>query len=367
MFVTRVLLLPAMLAAISSLQLGDARAASLQPPEVRPAQVSYAVTPEGALRRPLARGIYQVVYSKAQDALYVASSESIPNVQGGVIYRLDPRTLETTGLIHTDEKNFGLALDPAGETLFVTHSLGAAVSRIDLKKGKVTGRIVFQERSFDDTPYGPRTVVFDAQDGLLYVGGVGDPGRIWVIDPQTFTVRASIGDAGKWVTGLVRDPGSNRLFAANGGGEVLVIDTQTHQITQRWKPAGDEAALLVNLALDAAGQRLFVTDNARLKTVLVLDAKSGKVSQRLPVGESMDVLYQPERNALYLTHRNRGTVSVLDATGFSQQAQYTLPPHPNSLTLSPDGRALYVTIKTPFTPAPRVASGEGSIARIDLQ
>lgn len=367
MFVAQALLLPASLAVALSLSLTDVHAQALQAPALRPAPITYQLSPEGVLRRPLARGIYQAVYSKAQDALYVASAESIANVGGGLIYQLDPRTLETTGLIHTDEKNFGLALNPTGETLFVTHSLGAAVSRIDLKKRKVTGRIVFPERSFDDTPYGPRTVVFDALDGVLYVGGVGDPGRIWAIDPDTFTVRTSIGDAGKWVTGLVRDPNSNRLFAANGGGEVLVINTQTHQIIHRWKPAGDENALLVNLALDAEGQRLFVTDNARLKTVLVLDAQSGELRQRLPVGESMDVLYQPERNALYLTHRNRGTVSVLDAAAqFQPVAQYTLPPNPNSLLLSPDGKVLYVTIKTPFTPA-RTASDDGSIARIELR
>jgi len=370
MLFSRYALLPLALAATVSCASASAND-SLRTSTPQSAQQTYDITPEGALRRTLAHGVYQLLVSPAQKTLYVASAEYIPHVKGGVIYKLNPQTLETTGLIHTDEKNYGLALDPAAETLFVTNSTAAAVTKIDLNTDKVLGRLVFAERNPDGSPYGPRTVIYDSVDALLYVGGVGNPGRIWVIDPNTFTVKASIGNAGKWVTGLLRDPDSQRVFAANGDGEVLVIDTQTYTITQRWKPVGDEPALLLNLALDRAGGRLFVTDHGQLKTVLVLDSQTGTLRQRLPVGESLDVLYQPERNALYLTHRERGTLSVLDASTYAVRSHYTLPPHPNSLTLSPDGRQLFVSILTPFVPTPGVPGswhvvGAGSVARIDL-
>jgi len=367
---TRHALLPLALAAAFSCASVSANE-PLRAPTPNATQQTYQITPEGALRRTLAHGIYQLLVSPAQQTLYVASAEYIPQVNGGVIYKLNPQTLETTGLIYTDEKNYGLAMDPAGETLFVTNSTAAAVTKIDLKTDKVLGRLVLTERSADGSPYGPRTVLYDTIDKVLYVGGVGDPGRIWVIDPESFTVKASIGHAGKWVTGLLRDADSPRVFAANGDGEVLVIDTQTHTITQRWKPVGDTPALLLNLALDRAGGRLFVTDHGQLKTVLVLDANTGTLRQRLPVGESLDVLYQPERNALYVTHRERGTLSVLDATTYAVRKRYTLPQHPNSLTLSPDGKQLFVSILTPFVPTPGVPGrwhvvGAGSVARIDL-
>ncbi|MGE4334820.1 MAG: hypothetical protein AB7E55_02435 [Pigmentiphaga sp.] len=361
----RRLILPAALAAALALPAAAAQPEAAPASQPQAGSQTYELSPEGAMRRTLARGVYQVVYSPAQEALYVASSEAMPDVQGGVIYKLDPGTLETIGLIHTDEKNFGLALDTEGKTLFVSNSVGGAVSKIDLEKGKVLGRIVFPERSADGSAYGPRTVLYDASGPTLYVSGVGDPGRIWAIDPESFTVRASIGDAGKWVTGLLRDPRDERLFATNGDGEVLVIDTRTNEIRHRWKPVGDEPALLLNFALDAAGNRLFVTDHSRQKAVLVLDARTGQLQRKLPVGESLDILLQPERNALYLTHRERGEVSVIDATTYEPRQRYSLPQHPNSLTLSPDGNALYVTIKTPFTPEYH-ASGEGSVARIEL-
>ncbi|MEQ4619597.1 MAG: YncE family protein [Corticimicrobacter sp.] len=326
---------------------------------------AYQLSPEGALRRDLAHGLYQVRYSPFNQSLYVASTEAQPGVRGGVIYQLDPETLVTRGLIHTDEKNFGLALNPAGDTLFVTNSLASAVSKIDLKEGKVLARLKFTEKSTDGSNYGPRTVVHDAGSNLLYVGGVGDPGMIWAIDADTMVVRATIGNAGKWVTGLLLDPAQHRLYSANGDGEVLVIDTRTHTIEQRWKPAGDAKALLVNLALDDKAQRLYVTDHSQQKTTFVLDARDGSVITRLPVGDSMDILLNPARNQLYIGHREQGTVSILDATDYRVLQTHHLPPNPNSLALDADGSHLYVTVKTPFTPD-RFASGQGSVARIQL-
>lgn len=357
---------PAFIAAIlTAYAPANAQISPVSVPETRPAVQPYEITAEGALRRELARGVYQVVYSDAKQSLYVASAESIPDVSGGLIYQLDPKTLETKGLIHTDEKNFGLAIDPSGETLFVTNSLASAVSKIDLKSGKVVNRLKFTERSADGSPYGPREILHDAATNTVYVGGVGDPGRVWVIDAENWTVRASIPDAGKWVTGLLLDPKKNRLYVANGGGEILVVDTQSNTIQQRWKPAGQEEALLLNMVMDESGERLFVTDHSKLKTVLSVNTRTGKLLQKLPLGESLDIVYQPERNAMYLSHRERGLVSIVDATSFQVQQQYQLPPHPNTLLLSPQGDALFVTIKTPFTPDYH-ASGFGSIARMEL-
>lgn len=329
------------------------------------AKQEYTLTADGNLRRELAPGVYQIAYSPLTKSLYVASSEAMKNVHGGVIYQLDPETLEITGLIHLDEKSFGLALNPKGDTLFVTHSLSGAISKIDLETGKVLNRLKFTDIGKDGHPYGPRQALYEPSTDTLYVGAVGNPGKIWVIDAKTFSLRTEIENAGKWVTGLVSDPDSKRLYAANGDGEVLVIDTDSNKIQQRWKPAGTDSALLLNLAHDAAGHRLFVTDHSKLKAVLVLDDQTGRLIKRLPLGDSMDVAYQAADNTLYVSHRDQGTVSALDAQTYQVTHTYQLPPNPNSLLVLPEQRSLYVTIKTPFTPQ-YTASGPGSVARIAL-
>lgn len=322
--------------------------------------------PGGAQRRELARGVYEARYSRAANALFVASSEAIANVKGGALYRLDPRTLETTGITYTDSKNFGLAADADGATLYATNSIDSGITAFDATTGEVKGRLRFEERASDGSRYGPRQVIHDPATGTLYVGGVGDPGVIWVVDAATLTLRTTIQNAGKWVTGLLLDREAGRLYAANGDGEVLVVDTATHAIAQRWKPGGDEEALLLNLALDRDTHRLFVTDHSKLKTVLVLDTRDGRVHQRLPVGDSMGILFNPVRGELYVTHRDQGTLSVLDADDYRVLRTIELPPNPNSLELDPSGQVLYVTIKTPFN-KDYSASGFGSVARIPLE
>ncbi|NYT75476.1 YncE family protein [Alcaligenaceae bacterium] len=340
--------------------------AALTVPVIPEAQQAYKLTAEGALRRELAHGVYQMAYSPLTKSIYVASSEAMENVHGGVVYQLNPETLETTGLYHLDEKSFGLAINPAGDTLYVTHSLAGAVSKIDLKTGKVMARVKFTDTSKDGTPYGPRTVRYEPSTDTLYVSGVGDPGIIWVIDASSFNLRAKIENAGKWVTGLLSVPDAKHLYAANGGGEILLIDTDSNQIQQRWKPAGNDAALLLNMAHDAANHKLYVTDNSKLKTVLVLDDRTGRVIKRLPLGDSLDIIYQADNNTLYVSHRDQGTVSIVDADTYKVKATYHLQQNPNSLLTIPELNSLYVTVKAPFTPK-YTASGPGSVVRIPLQ
>ena len=49
-------------------------------------------------QRALADGLYEMALSPAGDALYVASAEGFKDVQGGVVYKLDPKTLKNARL-----------------------------------------------------------------------------------------------------------------------------------------------------------------------------------------------------------------------------------------------------------------------------
>lgn len=322
------------------------------------------ITADGALRKELAYGIYQLAYSPSQKAVYVASAEMADEVRGGAIYKLDPQSLDVIGVIHSDESNFGLATNSAGDVLFVTNSLTPGVSRIALQDKGKTQRTTFSNVGSDGFNVGPRTIRHDAANHRVYVGGVGNPAVIWVLDDTDLTLQHTIEDAGKWVTGLWLDADNQRLYAANGDGEILVIDTQNNQIAQRWKPAGTDSALLLNIAVDKKRNQLYVTESQHQKTVYVVDASTGELVKQLAVGDALDVLFNPERDELYLSHRAQSKVSVLDAGTHAVKAEYTLKEHPNSLLLGPDNQ-LYVTVKSPFTAGHKISERE-SVVRIDL-
>lgn len=329
---------------------------------VEPEKTS-AVQNSNIEKRELAEGVYELALSPAGDALYVASAEGFKDVQGGMIYKLDAKTLKTTGATHTDLKNFGVALDEQGQTLYVTNSLDGGISAINTADGKVNSRLLFKERNPEGFPYGARQVLL--HNGLLYIGGVADPGVIWVVDAKTMKLKKTIQNAGKWVTGLHYSEKTRRIYVANGGGEVLVMNPRTHRIEKRWKPLGSKEALLLNFAEDSATGRLFVTDNSKAKTTLVLDINTGSILKQLDVGDSLAVKFNDKRNEIYITQRESGKVLSLDATTYAVKQSWDLPPNPNSMVLSADGQTLYVTVKQPFN-KDHSTGGPDSIVRIAL-
>jgi len=348
--------------ALSLAAAGGAQAADAAPSrEVQP----LTITADGALRRPLAPGVYEMAYSAAAQAVYVASAEAVSGVQGGVIYKLDPETLQTLGKTYTDEKNYGLTVDPSGAMLYITNSTSQGVSAMDTKTGRIVARTAFKGVGRDGFPYGTRKVRYDERQQAVYVSGVGNPGKIWLLDGKTLETRATIENAGKWVTGLLLDPAADRLYAANGDGEILVIDTRDNRIAERWKTGDGKEWLLLNLALDKKRHRLFATDNFKQKAIAVFDTQTGRMVRRIEGGDALDVVFDPARDRLSVSHRRQGTVSVLDGASLETIKTYALPQLPNSLLLGPEGESLYVTIKTPGN-KDHSASGPGSVARIHL-
>lgn len=297
-------------------------------------------------QRALADGLYEMALSPAGDALYVASAEGFKDVQGGVVYKLDPKTLKTLGLSHTDMKNFGMAISPDGKTVYVTNSLDGGLSALNTADGKVKNRVLFPERNPEGFPYGARQVLL--HNGLLYIGAVADPAVIWVVDAETLKLKTRIKNAGKWMTGLHYSDLTQRIYAANGGGEILVINPRNQRVEKRWKPLEEQPALLLNMAEDAQTGRLFVTDNSKAKTTLVLDIHTGKLLKKLDVGDSLAVKFNAKRNEIYITQRDSGKLLSLNATDYSVKKSWDLPPNPNSLLLSADGQTLFVTVKQKF-------------------
>src|SRR5439155_26946553 len=68
-----------------------------------------------------------------------------------------------------------------------------------------------------------------------------------------------------------------------------------------------------HLAFDAKNQRLFVAALGN-DTVEVIDIKGGKVIRSVPgLAQPQGVLYQPEKNRLWVANDKDGTVRVFDA------------------------------------------------------
>jgi len=319
------------------------------------------------LRKAVGKGAYEMAYSQQENALWVATSQSRKTDKGGVVYRLDPQTLEVTQVIHNDLKPFGATINNQTQTLWFGNTTNSTVTAIDAKTGDVKGRLVLDERKRSESvrPLQPRQLIADETTNSVYITGIGKESVIWVVDGASLKLKTTITNTGTFSTGLAIDPAAKRLYSTNADGELVTIDTATNKVLSRKKLLDDgKEHFFLNLSLDTAGHRAFVTDS-KAAEVLVGDIRDGKVLQKVAAPESLAVLFNPIRNEAYVTHRQAGKVSVIDGKTYKVVKTFDTPTHPNSLVLSPDGKTLYVSVKQAST-RDKEATDPDDVIRIAL-
>ncbi|MER2597680.1 YncE family protein [Escherichia coli] len=306
---------------------------------------------EEMLRKAVGKGAYEMAYSQQENALWLATSQSRKLDKGGVVYRLDPVTLEVTQAIHNDLKLFGATINNTTQTLWFGNTVNSAVTAIDAKTGEVKGRLVLDDRKRTEEvrPLQPRELVADDATNTVYISGIGKESVIWVVDGGNIKLKTAIQNTGKMSTGLALDSEGKRLYTTNADGELITIDTADNKILSRKKLLDDgKEHFFINISLDTARQRAFITDS-KAAEVLVVDTRNGNILAKVAAPESLAVLFNPARNEAYVTHRQAGKVSVIDAKSYKVVKTFDTPTHPNSLALSADGKTLYVSVKQKST------------------
>lgn len=306
---------------------------------------------EEMLRKAVGKGAYEMAYSQQENALWLATSQSRKLDKGGVVYRLDPVTLEVTQAIHNDLKPFGATINNTTQTLWFGNTVNSAVTAIDAKTGEVKGRLVLDDRKRTEEvrPLQPRELVADDATNTVYISGIGKESVIWVVDGENIKLKTAIQNTGKMSTGLALDSKGKRLYTTNADGELITIDTADNKILSRKKLVDDgKEHFFINISLDTARQRAFITDS-KAAEVLVVDTRNGNILAKVAAPESLAVLFNPVRNEAYVTHRQAGKVSVIDAKSYKVVKTFDTPTHPNSLALSADGKTLYVSVKQKST------------------
>lgn len=323
---------------------------------------------EEMLRKAVGKGAYEMAYSQQENALWIATSQSRKLDKGGVVYRLDPVTLEVTQAIHNDLKPFGATINNTTQTLWFGNTVNSAVTAIDAKTGEVKGRLVLDDRKRTEEvrPLQPRELVADDTTNTVYISGIGKESVIWVVDGENIKLKTAIQNTGKMSTGLALDSKGKRLYTTNADGELITIDTTDNKILSRKKLLDDgKEHFFINISLDTTNQRAFITDS-KAAEVLVVDTRNGNILAKVAAPESLAVLFNPARNEAYVTHRQAGKVSVIDAKSYKVVKTFDTPTHPNSLALSADGKTLYVSVKQKSTKQQEATQPDDALSLIHI-
>jgi YVTN family beta-propeller protein len=227
--------------------------------------------------------------------------------------------------------------DADAHRLYVSHATRVVV--IDTTSDKVVGEI-------------PNT---NGVHGIAIADGLGrgftSNGRdnaVSIFDLKTLKLLATV-PTGKNPDAIIYDPASKRIFAFNGGSanatvinaadgsvagtidlggkpefaasdgkgtvfvniedksEVAAIDTVKMSVRSRWPIApGEEPS---GLALDRKSMRLFIAGGN--KTMIVMDARTGKVLANLPTGSGTDAAGFDPGEKLAFASNGEGTLTVV--------------------------------------------------------
>ena len=283
-----------------------------------------------------------------------------------------------------------MTMDAEHRHLFITH--GDRVEVFDVDKKKITGAIL-------NTP-GVHGVAIASELDRGFTSN-GKDNSVTVFALSTLNMISTTATEKK-PDGIVYDPLSKRVFAANGGSDSLtpidalagkslaaialggkpeflavdgkgrlfvnledknqlvVVDTQKLEVIQRVdlsasceEPAG--------LSIDLVTQRLFV--GCHNQKMAIVDASSGEVLDSVPIGSGSDATAFDATTKLAFSSNSDGTLDIIgarDATHYQRKQTVNTMPGARTMAFDPVSHNIYVVAaETEFagkTPQKKVAS-----------
>jgi DNA-binding beta-propeller fold protein YncE len=256
-----------------------------------------------------------------------------------------------------------LSVDSAAQRLYVSH--GTKVVVIDLAKDTVAGEITNTPGVHGLAP---------CPDLGLGVTSNGRENKAGIVDLKTLQTVAKV-ETGANPDGMLYEPGQKEVYLFNGRGqsatviepktgkvvatiplggkpefaqadvkagrvfnniedksEVVAIDTQKHEVVNRWPIApGEEPS---GMAFDEKTHHLFLGCGNKL--MVMLDSTSGKVVASVPIGDGVDANSFDPATQLAFASCGNGTVTIAKEDGDKLTVVQTLQTEKGARTMTID-------------------------------
>jgi len=220
---------------------------------------------------------------------------------GDQVEVLDADTYEVKGKVADTKGVHGIALAPGLGRGFTSNGKTATVTIFDLNNLKNLGEV--------KTGKNPDAIVYDPATKRVFAFNGGDK-TATVIDAATGTVVGTIELGGRPEYAAV-DGAGNVFVNLEDKGTLVKIDAQKLMVLERWPLAPGETP--ASLAIDPKSHRLFV--GCRNKLLVVVNAESGKVVAKQPIGTRVDATaFDPEAKLIFCSNGD-GTVTVIHDDG----------------------------------------------------
>ena len=210
---------------------------------------------------------------------------------------LDGDSLKLIGTVEKVQHPHGVAVVPELGKGYASSGDPGSVVVFDLK----TFKTITEIPSSKDTD----VITYDPASGYVFTFN-GDSSNSTVIDPKTDKV-VKVLDLGGKPEFAVPDGKGHIYDNLESTDQVIRINTKTLKIEKRWNLKKDSSPC--GMALDLEHGRIFV--GCHNKTMVALNAKTGKILQELPIGEHVDATFFDPASQTVFDTCGDGTLSVI--------------------------------------------------------
>lgn len=267
------------------------------------------------------------IYSSIQ----AAQTAYVTNHLDGTVSVIDTVTSSTTATISVGSSTHEIVSHPTLNLLYVTDKYGSKVAVIDAINNTVSTEITIQDA------YG---IAINPAGDTLYVGNYGQ-GTVSVISTTSYSTIATI-PVGTSPTGIVITPTGNSAYVANqDSNTVSVINLATNTIVKDISVGTSP----YGMAISPSGDVVYVT-NTQSNSVSVVNTSTNEVDATIPVGTyPKDAAIHPSGNNLYVTNYSDDTVSIIDTSSNTVTGTISMPTGSGAedLAFFPTGEILYVS------------------------
>lgn len=224
----------------------------------------------------------------ANNLLYVS--------HGKQVEILDKTTGKVNAVIEGTTGVHGIAFAQDLNKGFISCGKLNEVKVFDIGTNKITATIATGEN--------PDAIFYEPFSKKIIVGN-GKSNNLSIIDPASNTVIKTVALGGKPEASV--SDGKGMIYVnIEDKNEIVVVDVKDFSVLQHWTLDKEEEPS--GLVIDTKTNRLFSSCN---KMLVILDATSGKLIKKLPIGEGCDgVAFDPEAKNIY-TSNGEGTISVI--------------------------------------------------------
>jgi YVTN family beta-propeller protein len=271
---------------------------------------------------------YHIASSGGWD--YIAVNNNKLYVSHGTqVNILDEKTGDSIGIIPNTEGVHGIAFDNELNRGYTSNGRANNVTVFDLSTNAVITQIATGEN--------PDAIFYEPFSKTIITCN-GRSKDLSVIDPGNNKVAATIDVGGKPETAV--SDGKGKVFVnIEDKNEIAAVDIKNSKVLDHWSITAEGPT---GLAYDNKTNRLFAgCDNF----LIVLDAASGKVIDKLPIGEGCDgVAFDNERKTIF-TSNGEGSVTAIketSATEFKVIQTISTKPRARTITIDPNTHTLFL-------------------------